>query len=135
MLHNLESNPEPDAGAAFSDVAVEDWYAPAVAWAADAGIISGYGNGAFGPGDPITREQLAVMLYWYAQGSGYDVTARAGLDDYADAGAVSGYALEALSWASAAGIVTGTGGSMLNPRAPPPGPRPPPCSSGSVSTS
>ena len=115
MLHNLESNPEPDAGAAFSDVAVEDWYAPAVAWAADAGIISGYGNGAFGPGDPITREQLVTMLCRYVQSQGGDVTAGGDLSAYRDGESVSDYARSAMEWACGQGLIQGSSGA-LNPQ-------------------
>ena len=66
VLHNLESNPSQPFARTFSDVAPDAWYSEAVAWAAERGIVSGYGNGLFGPGDNITREQLAVMLWRYA---------------------------------------------------------------------
>lgn len=116
VLHNLESNPAAGSSAAFHDGAEEDWYAQAVDWAASEGIVSGYTNVSFGPNDSITREQLAVMLYRYAQTMSYDVSARADLSGYTDAGAISGYAVEAMQWANAAGISNGTSGTTLDPQ-------------------
>ena len=117
LLYNLEDAPA-SGDSAFTDVADGAWFADAVDWAAFQGIVSGYGNGAFGPNDPITREQLTVMLYRYAQLKGYDV--RVGEDtnilSYTDAQAISKYAVSAMQWACGAGIIKGTGdGSMLSP--------------------
>lgn len=117
LLYNLEDAPA-SGDSAFTDVADGAWFADAVDWAAFQGIVSGYGNGAFGPNDPITREQLTVMLYRYAQLKGYDV--RVGEDtnilSYTDAQAISEYAVSAMQWACGAGIIKGTGdGSMLSP--------------------
>lgn len=117
LLYNLEDAPA-SGDSAFTDVADGAWFADAVDWAAFQGIVSGYGNGSFGPNDPITREQLTVMLYRYAQLKGYDV--RVGEDtnilSYTDAQAISEYAVSAMQWACGAGIIKGTGdGSMLSP--------------------
>ena len=117
LLYNLEDAPA-SGDSAFTDVADGAWFADAVDWAAFQGIVSGYGNGAFGPNDPITREQLTVMLYRYAQLKGYDV--RVGEDtnilSYTDAQAISEYTVSAMQWACGAGIIKGTGdGSMLSP--------------------
>lgn len=117
LLYNLEDAPA-SGDSAFTDVADGAWFADAVDWAAFQGIVSSYGNGAFGPNDPITREQLTVMLYRYAQLKGYDV--RVGEDtnilSYTDAQAISEYTVSAMQWACGAGIIKGTGdGSMLSP--------------------
>lgn len=117
LLYNLEDAPA-SGDSAFTDVADGAWFADAVDWAAFQGIVSGYGNGAFSPNDPITREQLTVMLYRYAQLKGYDV--RVGEDtnilSYTDAQAISEYTVSAMQWACGAGIIKGTGdGSMLSP--------------------
>ena len=100
----------------FDDVNPAGWYGEAIRWAASEGIVGGYGNGQFGPDDPITREQLSVILYRYAAYAGYDVTERADLSGFSDAADASSYALDALAWANAAGIVNGTSGTTLDPQ-------------------
>ena len=100
----------------FDDVNPAVWYGEAIRWAASEGIVGGYGNGQFGPDDPITREQLSVILYRYAAYAGYDVTERADLSGFSDAADASSYALDALAWANAAGIVNGTSGTTLDPQ-------------------
>lgn len=87
-------------------------YSEAVAWAAEQGIVSGYGNGLFGPNDNITREQLAVMLWRYA---GEPVATDKELH-FTDEGEASGYALDALRWATENGIINGYGDGRLGPR-------------------
>ena len=100
----------------YNDVDPAAWYGEAVRWATSEGVVKGYGNGRFGPDDPITREQFAAILYRYAQYKGYDVTASADLSGYADADKVSGYALEAMRWANAEGIINGTSPTTLYPQ-------------------
>ena len=102
-------------GSEFDDVAAGAWYHDAVVWAAGLGIVGGYGDGSFGPEDPITREQLALILYQFARTMDYDLSATAGLSGYADAGSVSGWAEEALSWAVGAGLISGKDGGVLDP--------------------
>ncbi len=75
----------------------------------------GYGNGRFGPDDAVTREQMAAILYRYAGYKGYDVTKLSDLAGYADAGAVSGWALPAVKWAVGEGVVEGTDAATLSP--------------------
>ena len=116
ILHRMEGEPKIQA-AAFTDVAAGQWYTEAIAWASAGGIVSGYGSGAFGPNDPITREQLTAILYRYAAGKGYDITARADLSGYSDAGQISAYAAEPMSWAKALGLITGMDDGTLAPRA------------------
>ncbi|WP_227103919.1 S-layer homology domain-containing protein [Intestinibacillus massiliensis] len=114
VLYNLEGKPAA-SGAAFTDVASTAWYADAVNWAASKSIVSGYGNNKFGPEDPITREQMAAILYRYAQYKAYDVTAKGELAGFTDRSAVSGYAAEALEWAVGAKLMNGKGNGVLDP--------------------
>lgn len=111
VLYNLENNPAVPVGASFSDVKSGEWYADGVQWAAGRGLISGYGNGKLGPEDPITREQLAIILWNYA-GSPME----SGSLSFGDASTVSGYAQAAMLWATRNGIISGSNG-MLNPSA------------------
>lgn len=115
VLYRLENQPSTSA-ASFTDVASGAYYANAVAWANANGIVSGYGSGKFGPNDKVTREQLAAILYRYAQYKKYDVSGANSLDGYTDAQSVSSYAVPALQWACGAGVVTGKSGSKLDPK-------------------
>ena len=118
ILWRLSGSPQVNYPMDFTDVSEGDYYAQAVRWAVSAGIAAGYGDGRFGPGDPITREQLAVMLWRYAVLYGYDVSVGESTNilSYADAPDVSEYAIPALQWACGAGIITGTGGGTLHPQ-------------------
>ena len=117
VLYSLENNPEITSTAAFTDVTSQDWYASAVHWAAGEGIVTGYEDGSFGANDVITREQLAVMLYRYAQTAGYDTSASTDLSGYSDVGQISSYAAQALAWANAEGLISGTSDTTLSPTA------------------
>lgn len=99
----------------FSDVSEDAFYGEAVRWASSFGIVGGYGNGLFGSGEAITREQMAVILYRFAQSVGMDVSAGAqtGIQNYGDAHKVSGYAVSAMQWAVSAGIIQGANGNLL----------------------
>ena len=99
-------------GYPYADVDAEAYYGTAVYWARLNGIASGYGNNEFGPTDPITREQLAVILWRYAGSP----AASGSLAGYTDAGSVSGYAVDALRWAVSEGIVSGTSSATLSPQ-------------------
>ena len=114
ILYNHAGRPVIQNGSAFTDAAPGAWYADAVAWAAAEGIISGYGGGRFGPNDPITREQLAVMLWRYA---GFPVPPNL-LLNFPDANTASGYALDALRWAVDQGIISGYSNGRLEPKTP-----------------
>ncbi len=105
------------SGGSFDDVASDAYYAKAVAWAAENGIVGGYGNGKFGPNDPITREQLAAILYRYAQFKDVDVSVGEDTNilDFDDAQSVSSYAVPAIQWACGSGIITGTSVTTLSP--------------------
>ena len=80
------------------------------------GIVTGYSDELFGPNDTITREQMATILYRYAQYKGYDPTGKADLSKYTDAAQVSSYAEEAVRWANAEGLINGTSATMLSPK-------------------
>lgn len=111
VLHNLENNPAQSLTDAFADVNSSAWYAEGVSWAADQGIVGGYGNGQFGPDDNITREQLAVMLWRYA---GKPVSPNLPLN-FTDADKVSDWAETAMRWAVDKKIINGKGGGILDP--------------------
>ncbi len=115
MLARLEGV-ESAESAGFTDVAADDWYATAVNWAAASGITSGTGDGNFSPNTAITREQLAAILMNYAQYKGQDVSARATLDTYSDATAISSWANDVMSWAVAEGLLTGVTADTLQPQ-------------------
>ena len=116
ILYNMAGKPRV-ANCVFVDVPSGAWYYDAVTWAAANGIVGGYGNGLFGPNDPITREQLATMLYRYEQSQGGVFVNDWGfLLDYPDRDKVSGYAYEALCWCTMNGIITGMDGGTLNPQ-------------------
>ena len=113
MLYRLENEPAA-AGAAFDDVDAGEWYAKAVAWASVNGIVSGYGDGRFAPDKPITREEMAVILYNFARYKGYDVAADGSLDVFADGAGTSDWALDAVKWAVKHGLLTGKGDGRLD---------------------
>ena len=115
ILHRLEGEPAAqDAG--FSDVADGSWYASAVAWAKETGIVNGYSDSTFGPNDAITREQMAAILMNYAEYKGQDITASADLSGYADADDISAWAEDALAWANAEGLINGMSDDELAPQ-------------------
>ncbi len=99
----------------FADVSGEMWYADAVAWASEKGIVSGYGSGLFGPQDPVTREQLAVIMYNYARSRGQEVSASSDLTSFTDGRKVSPWAKDAVEWAVAKKLITGKGDGSLEP--------------------
>lgn len=111
VLYNQAGRPSVEYKSSYADVDSNAWYAPAVAWATEAGLVSGYGNGIFGPSDYVTREQIATIL-WRQSGSPvseYDLSA------FADSSAVSSYALDAMRYACKQGIIEGRDGHLLSP--------------------
>ena len=106
----------PAAGmTSFPDVPPGEYYAAPVSWAAASGVVKGYETGLFEPQNPITREQMAAILYRYAQQKGLDVSGRADLSVYADAGQVSPYAKDAMAWAVHTQLITGVDSRTLQP--------------------
>ena len=119
ILYRLEGSPSMEDeiwGYPYADVEAQSWYGTAVYWARLHGIVKGYSDELFGPGDVITREQMAVILYRYAQYKGYDVSARGDLGKYTDGDQTSSWALEAVRWANAAGLINGTDNAALLPQ-------------------
>lgn len=117
IVYNMEGQPDVTGDSVFTDVADGAWYADAVTWAAENGIVGGYGNGKYGPDDPITREQLAAILWRYAQAKGYDTTQGGmAIREYADFDQISSYAAEAMTWAVNTGIINGTSSTTLSPQ-------------------
>lgn len=116
VLYRLAGQPAADWANPFWDVPASAWFHDAVTWAWENDITGGVSSTHFGAGNAVTREQLAAFLYRYAQDQGYDTSARADLSGYSDAGLVSSYATEALSWANATGLITGTTGTTLSPQ-------------------
>ncbi len=115
VLWRLEDEESATATDMFSDVANGSWYTEGIAWANEHGIVTGYGGGAFGPNDNITREQLATMLWRYAGVMNMDMTAKGNLGRFSDSGAISGYAADAMTWAVGAGLLEGSDTGLLNP--------------------
>lgn len=115
VLWRFDGKKEATA-ASFTDVSPDAWYAPAVNWATEAGVVNGIGDGLFGQDGKITREQLVTMLYRYAQSrEDFDTQKTTALTGYRDAASVSSYALEAIEWAVASGVMNGDGG-LLRPQ-------------------
>ncbi len=105
---------EPEAGKnTFSDVPNGQWYTDAVAWAAANGVVNGVGNNRFAPEGKITREQMATILYRYAEKKGIDTSKRAELGAFPDAKQVSAYAKDPVQWAVAEKIINGSDGKLL----------------------
>ena len=114
ILWRMEGQPVPMTANTFKDVEKGAYYEQAVAWAAEKGIVNGYGD-TFGPNDNITREQFATILFRYAQYKGYDVSVGEDTNilSYADAFSVSEYAIPAMQWACGAGLINGNGDQLM----------------------
>ena len=111
ILWRLEGSPMVSHSMDYEDVKPEDWYGEAVRWADSTGVAAGYGSGRFGPDDPVTREQLAVMLWRYA-GSPH---ADGSLSSFADGAQTSGWAQTAMIWAVDQGLIAGVSNDRLDP--------------------
>lgn len=116
ILWRLEDSPVVNYVMTFEDVDPEAWYGEAVRWASSEGIVSGYSEKEFGPNDTVTREQFATILFRYAAYKGYDTSSRADLSRYTDVGEVHDWALEAMQWANAENLITGSSAVTLSPR-------------------
>ena len=113
VLYRLEGQPAVSGRSGFSDVKLNSYYEDAVTWAADNGIVNGTGATTFSPNANVTREQMAAILYRYAQYKQYGTAASAGLSGFSDAAKVSAYAKAPLSWAVAEKLVNGSEGKLL----------------------
>ena len=105
ILYNLEGQPIVSGDNEFTDVS--GWYETAVTWAAETGVAEGYGDGTFQPGDSITRQEFAQMLYNYAKYKGYDLTAEGDLSQFPDSSSVANWAETAMSWANGNKLING----------------------------
>jgi len=117
ILYRMNGSPAVNYTNKFKDVSAGIWYTDPIMWASNKGVVTGYSNGNFGPGDNINREQMAVMMYRYAKSQGYDVSASVALGNYKDGANVSGFAKQAMQWCVAEGIITGKyNGTQLDPQ-------------------
>ena len=112
ILWRLEGSPSVGGPLDYDDVKAEDWYSEAVRWADSVGVVTGYGNGKFGPNDTITREQMATMLWRYAGSPKVDGS----LSAFADGAQTSSWAQSAVIWAVDQGLIAGVGNDRLEPR-------------------
>ena len=104
----MEGKPQAKTAAGFKDVSADQYYAEAVAWAKENGVVAGTSATAFSPNAQITREQMAAILYRYAKLKGQDMSVKGGLSQYPDGDSVSAYAEEAMTWAVENGLVSGS---------------------------
>ena len=116
ILYRLEGEPRVTGSSGFTDVASGAWYADPVTWAAANGIVNGVSDTEFAPNTDITREQLAAILFRYAEYKGYDVSGRDSLTGYTDRGSISAYALDAMRWAVDEGLITGMTATTIVPQ-------------------
>jgi len=117
ILYSMEGKPAVSGTANFTDVAANAWYAAAVKWASDNGIVAGMGNGTFAPNANVTREQLALILMGYAKAEGRDVSVgeNTNILSYDDALTISEWAFPGLQWAVGAGVISGRTPTTLDP--------------------
>lgn len=116
ILYRLAGEPEVAYEEVFSDVGENEWYTDAVLWAGKTGVVTGYlDTQTFGPANPISREELATMIFRFERSQGIDTASDADLSKFPDAGTVSDFALDAMKWAVGNKIITGDGG-RLNPQ-------------------
>ncbi len=115
ILYAMAGEPAVTGDGPFTDVPAGCWYTDAIVWAAQNGIACGFGDGTFRPNEAVTRAQAAVMLYGYAAFTGADVTARADLSAYSDAGQIPSWAMDAMQWANARRLIVGRDSSHLAP--------------------
>lgn len=116
VLYNMEGQPSASASDHFSDVAAGKWYSDAVNWAAENNIVSGLPNGTYAPDQALNREQMASILYRYAEYKGLAVEARTDLDHFSDADTIAPWAREVVEWAVAEKLISGTTATTLQPK-------------------
>lgn len=116
VLYNMEGQPSASASDHFSDVAAGKWYSDAVNWAAENNIVSGLPNGTYAPDQALNREQMASILYRYAEYKGLAVEARTDLDHFSDADTIAPWARDVVEWAVAEKLISGTTATTLQPK-------------------
>ena len=117
VLYRMSGSPDVAYSAVFSDVPDGQWYTAGTVWAGQNGVVNGTGNGMFTPGGDLTREQIAQMLYNYAQWLGLDTSAQGDVTGFADAASISDWAGKAMSWAVGVGLFQGDTQNCLTPSA------------------
>lgn len=115
VLYNLEGQPTVSESATFPDL-VYQWYKPAIAWAESTGVVDGYEDGTFQPGQPVTRQEFAQMLYDYAAYKDYDLTAEGDLSAFPDGDSVQEWALSAMTWANGNALINGHDDGTIDPK-------------------
>lgn len=113
VLYRLEGEPAVSGRSGFSDVTFNSYYEDAVTWAADNGIVNGISTSTFSPNANVTREQMAAILYRYAQYKKYNTAASSSLNSFSDHTSVSGYAVASLQWSVAEKLVNGSNGKLM----------------------
>ena len=116
VLYRYEGEPMVSIDNPFVDIPENQWYADAVTWGVNQGIVVGYGNNKFGPDDTATREQTVTILYNYAKYKGIDISTQADLSEFEDAGQISQWALSAMKWAVEVGIISGKSATTIVPK-------------------
>ena len=114
VLYNLEGQPTVSDSTTFPDL-VYEWYKPAIAWAEQTGVVDGYEDGTFRPGQPVNRMEFAQMLYNYAKYKGYDLTAQGDLTAFPDGDSVQPWAETAMTWANGNQLINGHDDGTLEP--------------------
>ena len=116
ILWRMEGSLAPKDENSFTDVEAGRWYADAITWATENGILAGYSKDKFGPDDPITREQLTAIFYRYADYKGYKLTVTENLDKFEDADKITDYAKMVMQWAVGNGLIKGKSENLLDPQ-------------------
>lgn len=116
ILYRMSGSPQVTYTSTFSDVAEGTFYTDAVLWANNAGIVTGYGNGVFSPAKNISREEMATILFRYAQHNGYDTSSQGDLNQFSDGNKVAGFAIEGVKWTVGMGIISGNADGTLAPK-------------------
>lgn len=116
ILYRIEGEPKVTVANPFADVVAGEWYTDAILWAAEQGVVNGYEDGTFKPTRNISREEMAAMMYRYAEFKNADMSVADDLSDFSDGSAVSGWALENMKWAVAADLINGMGNHTLAPQ-------------------
>lgn len=116
ILHNLEGKPASGSAVPFTDVIPGKWYYKSIAWAYEQKVSAGASPTTYGIGKNVTRQEVAMFLYNFANFKGQDTSARNDISKFPDAGSVDGWAFNGISWANAKGIINGKGGGILDPK-------------------
>ena len=116
LIHRMENTPAAEKPSNFGDVEDSMWYTEAIHWTDESGVMIGYDDGNFYPNQVVTREQLALVLYRYAQFRGYDVSAKGDLSLFDDAEDVSSWAVDGMTWAVGSSLINGRNGTNLAPQ-------------------